>query len=87
FVEGRSNQMAAETCRKVLTQLGASQHNPLLLYGPTGLGKTHLMQAVGNALLQAKPNARVMYLTSESFVQDFVSSVQNVKVEEFKKNG
>lgn len=78
--------MAAETCRKVLTQLGASQHNPLFLYGPTGLGKTHLMQAVGNALLQAKPNARVMYMTSESFVQDFVSSLQKGKVEEFKKN-
>ncbi len=86
FVEGRSNQMAAETCRKVLTQLGASQHNPLFLYGPTGLGKTHLMQAVGNALLQAKPNARVMYMTAESFVQDFVSSLQRGKVEEFKKN-
>lgn len=86
FVEGRSNQMAAETCRKVLTQLGASQHNPLFLYGPTGLGKTHLMQAVGNALLQAKPNARVMYMTAESFVQDFVSSLQQGKVEEFKKN-
>lgn len=78
--------MAAETCRKVLTQLGASQHNPLFLYGPTGLGKTHLMQAVGNALLQAKPNARVMYMTAESFVQDFVSSLQQGKVEEFKKN-
>ena len=86
FVEGRSNQMAAETCRKVLTQLGASQHNPLFLYGPTGLGKTHLMQAVGNALLQAKPNARVMYMTSENFVHDFVSSLQHGKVEEFKKN-
>ncbi len=86
FVEGRSNQMAAETCRKVLTQLGASQHNPLFLYGPTGLGKTHLMQAVGNALLQVKPNARVMYMTAESFVQDFVSSLQRGKVEEFKKN-
>ncbi|WP_269915446.1 chromosomal replication initiator protein DnaA [Acinetobacter sp. HY1485] len=86
FVEGRSNQMAAETCRKVLTQLGASQHNPLFLYGPTGLGKTHLMQAVGNALLQAKPNARVMYMTAESFVQDFVASLQKGKVEEFKKN-
>lgn len=85
FVEGRSNQMAAETCRKVLTQLGASQHNPLFLYGPTGLGKTHLMQAVGNALLQAKPNARVMYMTAESFVQDFVSSLQKGKVDEFKK--
>ena len=86
FVEGRSNQMAAETCRKVLTQPGASQHNPLFLYGPTGLGKTHLMQAVGNALLQAKPNARVMYMTAESFVQDFVRSLQQGKVEEFKKN-
>ena len=86
FVEGRSNQMAAETCRKVLTQLGEPQHNPLFLYGPTGLGKTHLMQAVGNALLQAKPNARVMYMTAESFVQDFVSSLQQGKVEEFKKN-
>lgn len=86
FVEGRSNQMAAETCRKVLTQLGEPQHNPLFLYGPTGLGKTHLMQAVGNALLLAKPNARVMYMTAESFVQDFVSSLQKGKVEEFKKN-
>lgn len=86
FVEGRSNQMAAETCRKVLTQLGESQHNPLFLYGPTGLGKTHLMHAVGNALLQAKPNARVMYMTSEHFVQDFVSSLQRGKVDEFKKN-
>jgi chromosomal replication initiator protein len=86
FVEGRSNQMAAETCRKVLVNLGASQHNPLFLYGPTGLGKTHLMHAVGNALLQVKPNARVMYMTSEHFVQDFVSSLQRGKVEEFKKN-
>ena len=86
FVEGRSNQMAAETCRKVLTQLGSAQHNPLFLYGPTGLGKTHLMQAVGNALLQLRPNARVMYMTAESFVQDFVSSLQRGKVDEFKKN-
>ena len=86
FVEGRSNQMAAETCRKVLTQLGASQHNPLFLYGPTGLGKTHLMQAVGNALLQAKPNARVMNVTAESFVQDLARSLKQGKVEGFKKN-
>ncbi|SDC25539.1 chromosomal replication initiator protein DnaA [Acinetobacter boissieri] len=86
FVEGRSNQMAAETCRKVLTYLGESQHNPLFLYGPTGLGKTHLMQAVGNALLHAKPNARVMYMTAENFVQDFVSSLQQGKVDEFKRN-
>ncbi len=86
FVEGRSNQMAADACRKVLTKLGADDHNPLFLYGPTGLGKTHLMQAVGNALLQQKPNAKVMYMTAESFVQDFVSALQRKKIEEFKKN-
>ena len=86
FVEGRSNQMAADACRKVLTKLGADDHNPLFLYGPTGLGKTHLMQAVGNALLQLKPNAKVMYMTAESFVQDFVSALQRKKIEEFKKN-
>ncbi len=86
FVEGRSNQMAAEACRKVLTQLGAPQHNPLFLYGPTGLGKTHLMHAVGNALLQVRPNARVMYMRADDFVQDFVSSLQRGKIDEFKKN-
>jgi len=52
FVEGRSNQMAAQTCRKILTALGDAQHNPLFLYGPTGLGKTHLMHAVGHAFLR-----------------------------------
>ncbi|MFC3902211.1 chromosomal replication initiator protein DnaA [Acinetobacter marinus] len=86
FVEGRSNRMAADTCRKVLTQLGAAEHNPLFLYGPTGLGKTHLMQSVGNALLQQKPNAKVMYMTAESFVEDFVSALQRKKMEEFKKH-
>lgn len=86
FVEGRSNLMAFETCQKVVTEIGAAQHNPLFLYGPTGLGKTHLMQAVGNEVMKNRPNARVMYMTAESFVQDFVSSLQQGKVDEFKKN-
>lgn len=85
FVEGRSNKMAADTCRKVLTQLGESQHNPLFLYGSTGLGKTHLMQAVGNALLQARPNAKVMYITTEDFVRGYVTAVSSGTMEEFKK--
>lgn len=86
FVEGRSNQMAFETCQKVVADIGAAQHNPLFLYGPTGLGKTHLMQAVGNALQLVRPDARVMYMTAESFVQDFVTSLQQNRVNEFKKN-
>jgi len=85
FVEGRSNQMAAETCRKILTSLGDAQHNPLFLYGPTGLGKTHLMHAVGNHLLSTKPDARVMYMTSEQFVGGFVGALQQGKIDDFKK--
>lgn len=85
FVEGRSNQMAAETCRKVLTHMGETQNNPLFLYGATGLGKTHLMQAVGNALLQARPNARVLYITTEDFVRAYVAAVKADRMEEFKK--
>ena len=85
FVEGRSNQMAAQTCRKILTALGDAQHNPLFLYGPTGLGKTHLMHAVGHALLAAKPDARVMYMTSEQFVGGFVGALQQGRIEDFKK--
>ena len=85
FVEGRSNQMAAETCRKLLVALGDAQHNPLFLYGPTGLGKTHLMHAVGHALLAERPDARVMYMTSEQFVGGFVGALQQGKIESFKK--
>lgn len=85
FVEGRSNQMAAQTCRKILTALGDAQHNPLFLYGPTGLGKTHLMHAVGHALLAAKPDARVMYMTSEQFVGGFVGALQQGRIDDFKK--
>ena len=85
FVEGRSNQMAAQTCRKILNALGDAQHNPLFLYGPTGLGKTHLMQAVGHHLLSTQPDARVMYMTSEQFVGGFVGALQQGKIDDFKK--
>jgi len=85
FVEGRSNQMAAQTCRKILNALGDAQHNPLFLYGPTGLGKTHLMHAVGNHLLSNQPDARVMYMTSEQFVGGFVGALQQGKIDSFKK--
>jgi len=60
-------------------------YNPLFLYGGTGLGKTHLLHAVGNAIVDGKPNAKVVYMHSERFVQDMVKALQNNAIEEFKR--
>ncbi|MCK4182923.1 chromosomal replication initiator protein DnaA, partial [Klebsiella pneumoniae] len=59
--------------------------NPLFLYGGTGLGKTHLLHAVGNGIVARKPNAKVVYMHSERFVQDMVKALQNNAIEEFKR--
>ncbi len=60
-------------------------YNPLFLYGGTGLGKTHLLHAVGNGIMARKPNAKVVYMHSERFVQDMVKALQNNAIEEFKR--
>jgi chromosomal replication initiator protein DnaA len=60
-------------------------YNPLFLYGGTGLGKTHLLHAVGNGIIARKPNAKVVYMHSERFVQDMVKALQNNAIEEFKR--
>ncbi|MBD4197430.1 ATP-binding protein, partial [Xanthomonas citri pv. citri] len=60
-------------------------YNPLFLYGGTGLGKTHLLHAVGNGIVARKPNAKVVYMHSERFVQDMVKALQNNAIEEFKR--
>jgi chromosomal replication initiator protein len=86
FVQGKANQMAYAACQNVVSKLGDTGHNPLFLYGSTGLGKTHLMQAVGHAVLASKRNARVLYLTSEKFVGGFVSALQRGAIDEFKKS-
>lgn len=86
FIEGPTNKMAFETCKTVVDQLGDSKHNPLFLYGATGLGKTHLMQAVGHAVLDRNPSARVMYMTSEQFVSGFVTALQQQRIDKFKKD-
>ncbi len=86
FVEGPTNKMAFETCKTVVGHLGDSRHNPLFLYGATGLGKTHLMQAVGHAVLDKSPNAKVMYMTSEQFVSGFVTALQQQRIDKFKKD-
>lgn len=82
FVEGKSNEMAKAAALRVAENAGTS-YNPLLLYGGVGLGKTHLMQAVGNYLLQQKPNATVVYLHSQRFVQDMVKALQQGTMSDF----
>ena len=84
FVEGKSNQLGLAAARQVSDNPGTA-YNPLFLYGGTGLGKTHLLQAVGNAILERKPDAKVVYMHSERFVQDMVKALQNNAIEEFKR--
>ena len=84
FVEGKSNQLARAAAMQVAENPGGS-YNPLFLYGASGLGKTHLMHAVGNALIQRKPQAKVAYLHSERFVANMVKAIQQNKINEFKR--
>lgn len=84
FVEGKSNQLARAAAMQVAENPGSS-YNPLFIYGGVGLGKTHLMHAVGNALLQRKPDAKVVYLHSERFVADMVKALQLNAINEFKR--
>lgn len=84
FVEGKSNQLARAASRQVAENPGGA-YNPLFLYGGVGLGKTHLMHAVGNYLVQQNPNAKVMYLHSERFVADMVKALQLNAINDFKR--
>lgn len=84
FVEGKSNQLAHATARQVADNPGGA-YNPLFLYGGTGLGKTHLLHAVGNSIIARKANAKVAYMHSERFVQDMVKALQNNAIEKFKR--
>ena len=85
FVEGKSNQLAKAAAMQVAENIGTS-YNPLFIYGGVGLGKTHLMQAVGNALLTYKPNARISYVHSERFVGDMVRGLQHNTISDFKSS-
>jgi chromosomal replication initiator protein len=84
FVEGKSNQLARAAASQVASNPGRG-YNPLFLYGGVGLGKTHLMHAVGNYLMQQNPNAKVVYLHSERFVADMVKALQLNAINEFKR--
>ena len=85
FVAGKGAQLAHAGCLQAADNPGAPHSNPLFIYGPTGLGKTHLMHAVGNEILRRNPSARVMYLTSERFVGDFITALQRGMMSDFKR--
>lgn len=84
FVEGKSNQLARAASVQVSLNPGES-YNPMLIYGGVGLGKTHLMHAIGNDLIKQNPDANVVYLHSERFVADMVKALQHNRINEFKK--
>lgn len=86
FVEGKSNQIARAASLHVAEAPGTSGYNPLFLYGGTGLGKTHLMLAVGNKIKKDNPKARVLYLSSERFVQDMIAALRNNVIDQFKSH-
>jgi len=84
FVEGKSNQLAKAACQQV-SENPAGAYNPLFLYGGVGLGKTHLMHAIGNQIMRNNPSARVLYLHSERFVADMVKALQTNAMNDFKR--
>ncbi len=85
FVEGKTNQVALAASKQVAEHAERTEYNPLFVYGGVGLGKTHLMHAVGNKLLEDRPNAKICYVHSEKFVSDMVKALQLGAINEFKK--
>lgn len=84
FVEGKSNQLARAASMQVAENPGGA-YNPLFIYGGVGLGKTHLVHAIGNAIARSTPSAKVVYLHSERFVADMVHALQHNAINDFKR--
>lgn len=84
FVIGSNNDLAVSVARNIIDQPGGS-YNPFFLYGGPGLGKTHLVQAIGNELLAKNPKLKVLYTPVSSFYSDFIKSLQNKKSDEFRQ--
>ncbi len=85
YIVGNSNRLAAATAQAVATKPGVV-YNPLFIYGGVGLGKTHLVQAIGNEIISKNPKKKIIYVSCEKFTNDFISSISSGKANEFKKN-
>lgn len=83
FIVGKQNELAHAAAQAVSTQPGGV-YNPLFIYGGVGLGKTHLLQAVGNEILKKQPNSKILYVTSERFTSDYVHAIRTNRMNEFK---
>ncbi len=83
FIRGESNQLATSAAMAVADNPGGTRYNPLVIYGPTGLGKTHLVQAIGNRVLQRNRHAKVLYTNSEKFTMEYINAIQTNRVPEF----
>ncbi|MDP3052294.1 MAG: chromosomal replication initiator protein DnaA [bacterium] len=84
FIVGSFNELARAAAFAIIKNLG-STYNPLFIYGGTGLGKTHLLQAIGNQIRQENPAAQIHYLTSEKFANEYITAIQNGTVASFKE--
>lgn len=84
FVVGQSNELAHAAVHAVINNIG-TKYNPLFIYGKVGLGKTHLIQAAGNAIVKTQKNVNVLYVTSEKFINDVVGAIRNKRMEDIKK--
>ena len=83
FVVGPSNQLAHAASIAAASNPGA-RYNPLFIYGGVGLGKTHLVNAIGHRVLEARPGARILYVSAERFTNEFIAALQNHKMDEFR---
>lgn len=84
FIVAENNELARAACMAVSENLGGS-YNPLFIYGGVGLGKTHLLQSIGNAVIKQHPEKRIKYITSEKFTNELVNSIKNQKIDRFKE--
>lgn len=85
LVEGKGNHLAAAVAKSIAEKPGDSMYNPFFVYGSTGLGKTHLVQAIGNELLKLNPKARVRYMHSDEYLKTFMATVRNKTWDTFKQ--